>query len=387
MDSVSGRQPVRVLQSVGIMNHGGIEHFIMNLYRRMDRNRVQFDFMERTDGPSVFDEEIEDLGGRIYHCASPDKHPARAMRFYRGFFSQHPEYKIVHEHRASLFGFMGCLRAASYEHVPSRVVHAHSSSKLHTGAEGAFESLTDNFNKKRISSIATDYFACSDLAAAWMFPPETGCSEMVKVIPNGIDTARFAFDKKDRKLTRSELGIPEDAHVIGSVGRLERIKNQIFLLDIVASFPESRRPYLLILGDGSLRSEIERRADELGIREKVILAGLQDETWRFYAAMDVFCMPSLCEGLPVSAVEAQASGLPGVLSDRISKEADLGGDVTFAPLDIGAEEWARLIARILGEVSVDSRPQGASRVADAGFDIAQTAEWLQDFYIRKSTQR
>lgn len=379
---VGDSRPVRVLQSVGAMNHGGIEHFVMNVYRKIDRDLVQFDFVERVNDRCVFDDEIESLGGRIYRFQSPDKHPVSSMRFYRELFREHPEWQVVHEHRSTLSGFLCCLRAASYEHVRTRVVHAHNSalSAYYGGVGNAVEQITDIMNKKMISGIATDYFACSDLAAQWLFPFEAGVFEKVRVIPNGIDAARFAFNARDRVEVRALYGIPENAFVIGHVGRFCPEKNQEFLIGLLKAIPAEMEGRLLLLGDGFLRDEIEKRVSELGLRERVVFAGLQTETWKYYSAMDAFCMPSIHEGLPVSAVEAQASGLPLLLSENVSRDTDLGGVEAFLPISEGPDAWVKTLINCRKDA--DKRALGVKLVADAGFDIDVAAEELQNFYLR-----
>lgn len=386
-ESSEGDEPIRVLQSVGAMNHGGIEHFIMNVYRKMDRSKVQFDFMERVNERCVFDDEIEAMGGRIFRCASPDRHPLRSGRFYRKFFANHPEYCIVHEHRSTLSGFLGFMRAASDEHVPTIIVHAHSSSlsSWYGGLGNAVERITDKGNKRQISHIATDYFACSEAAKGWLFPPESGVADKVHLVPNGIDAVRFAFNEQDRDAVRRQFGIPEDAFVIGHVGRFSNEKNQTFLLDALASLHQNRSVYLLLLGAGSTKVEIEAKASKLGIGDRVVFAGLQDETWKFYSAMDVFCMPSLHEGLPVSAVEAQASGLPVLLSDGISQDADLGGDVEFKPLDDGPRSWGETL--LAKHATPAERAKGVGTVTAAGYDVATVASELQKFYLERGCMK
>jgi glycosyltransferase involved in cell wall biosynthesis len=373
--------PIRVLQSVSSMGYGGIEHFIMNVFRSVDRDQVEFDFMYRENSSAVFDEEIQDLGGRIFRFASPDKHPFKSTQFYRDFFAEHSEYRIVHEHRSSLFGLLGCLRAASYEHVSTRVIHAHNSKTSNTGFRGMYESVTRKQNEAHISEIATHFFACSDAAATWMFPSSTGVSNRVQIIPNGIDANRFRFNKTDRFSTRKELNIPENAFVIGHVGRFVEPKNHTFLLDVLAAFPRESRPYLLLLGQGDLMDDMKAKANSLGIDNCVVFAGVRNDTWRCYSAMDVFCMPSLFEGLPVSAVEAQANGLPLLLSDTVSRDSDIGGLVRFKSLGDGARSWAEeLIDLHAHEIDRDN---GVTTVVNAGFDVASVADWLQQFYLTR----
>lgn len=254
-------QPIRVLQSVGAMNHGGIEHFVMNVYRKIDRDLVQFDFVERVSDRCVFDDEIESFGGRIYRFQSPDKHPISSMRFYRELFRAHPEWRIVHEHRSTLAGFLSCLRAASCEHVSTRIIHAHSStlSKWYGGVGNVVERMTDKRNKKKIGKIATDCFACSDVAAQWLFPPESSISDKVRIIPNGIDASKFSFSIDDRAEIRALYGIPEKAFVIGHVGRFSLEKNHEYLLNVLRDLPDEMDGRLLLVGDGPLRDEIEKK--------------------------------------------------------------------------------------------------------------------------------
>ena len=202
----------------------------------------------------------------------------------------------------------------------------------------------------------------------------------MRVIPNGIDAARFAFNARDRVEIRALYGIPENAFVIGHVGRFCQEKNQEFLIGLLKTIPAEMEGRLLLLGDGFLRDEIEKRASELGLRERVVFAGLQTETWKYYSAMDAFCMPSIHEGLPVSAVEAQASGLPLVLSENVSRDTDLGGVEAFLPINEGPDAWVKTLINCRKDA--DKRALGVKLVADAGFDIDVAAEELQNFYLR-----
>lgn len=377
---MSSKQPIRILQSVGAMNHGGIEHFVMNVYRHIDRSKVQFDFLQRVKTPCVFDEEIMELGGRIFRFQSPDKHPFSSAIFYRGLFKEHPEIKGVHEHRSTLSGFMGCLRAARAAGRTMRIVHSHNSNlmKRYGDIGNIVERYTDGFNKQVIDSIATDYFACSKAAADWLYAANPRIRGLVQVIPNGIDTDRFRFNGKERAHLRAQMGISEDSIVIGHVGRLTEVKNHRFLLEILSSCCEEDI-YLLLLGTGELEHQIRSRAEVLGIADKVFMMGPRDDIWRYYSAMDVFCMPSLYEGMPVAAIEAQASGLPVVLSDTVSRDTNLGGDVTFLSLRDNARVWAELL-KSKALISAD-RGAGAEAVNKAGYDISVTADWLQAYYL------
>ena len=159
-------QPIRVLQAVPSMGHGGIEHFLMNLYRAIDKDKVQFDFMYRVSYECVFDKEIDAMGGRIFRCVDPDRHPVRSGRFYRSFFAEHPEFCAVHEHRSGCDGFFGLMRAAKHAGVPIRILHSHNSQK--GWAYNPVKDLTDAFNAPRLAAFANTFVACSDVAATYL---------------------------------------------------------------------------------------------------------------------------------------------------------------------------------------------------------------------------
>ncbi len=379
---------IRILQSVGAMNHGGIEHYVMNLYRAIDKDRVQFDFMYRVSEPCVFDDEIRGLGGIIYRCPSPDRHPLRARKYYRAFFAEHPEYKVIHEHRSTNSGFYGLLRAAQRSCGSTRIVHSHSSMPLrrHGTMGNKVELATIRMNTPRIGEIATDYIACSDVAADWLFPETVIDRDKVVIAPNGINVDNFAYDRSDRALVREKLGIPYDALVIGHVGRFQEAKNHAFLVELLKSLIDGgNAAYLLLVGDGALRQDIEEKVASLGLVDNVVFAGLQSNPASFYSAMDVFCMPSLYEGLPVSCVEAQASGLPLVLSAAVSRQADLTGRVDFLALKSSRGDWEKAI---LGSLRTEEeRFAGQAEVKLAGFDISNQAKWFERFYTCKYFNR
>lgn len=374
---MSSLQPVRVLQSVGTMNHGGIEHFIMNLYRNIDRDRVQFDFAYRVDEECVFDDEIHQLGGRIFRFQSPDRHPMVGRRFYEALFAGHPEIVAVHEHRTDMSGFLGCLRAAREAGVQVRIVHSHNSKPVcvSPSAQDSIRTAWHLLNRHLAGDLVTHRVACSDLAADWMFGAGSGAS----IVNNGIDTAVFGFDEDKRHEVRAELGIPYESLVIGNVGRFAPQKNQAFLLDVLEAMPEGSDVRLLIVGDGPLMDELRDSAARRGLLGRVCLPGMQAETARFYSAMDVLCMPSRFEGLPVSAVEAQTSGLPVLFSDNVSRLSALTERCSFLSLDEGPKRWADELLRLCAVVR--DRHLGVAEVRTSGFDASDAAELLTSIYL------
>lgn len=373
--------PIRVLHAVGGMDHGGVEHFLMNVYRKIDRNKVQFDFVYRVDKECVFDEEILSLGGRIYRCPSPDKNPVRSYSYYRKLFETHPEIQILHCHLSSWSGFLGLPRMAKRMGVPTILFHSHNSAlPLYHGVLGnAFELLSDKVNRLIQRDLPTDRFACSKTAGEWLYSSTPG---HYTIVPNGIDAGLYRYDQSAGKAIRKYYGISESDFVIGCVGRLSRQKNHRFLLDVIAEYPRESRPVLLLVGDGELRGELQEKASRMGIEESVVFAGAQKAVWQYYSAMNVLCMPSLYEGLPVSAVEAQANGLPIVFSTEVSREADLGGCCSFIPIDGSPGVW---VEEIIGISKVPiNRMQGNELVINAGYDISEVSERLMNYYLAAS---
>lgn len=374
--------PTRVLQSVGTMNHGGIENFIMNVYRKIDRSKIQFDFMYRADEECAFDVEIRSLGGHIFNFQSPDKHFITAWNFYNHFFRNHPEYQIVHEHRSTCAGFLGCLRAAKRNDVPVRIVHAHNSHPMcRRGLIGNFaEQVTHNSNKPRIMKIATEGFACSDLAAQWLFPKNIIDAKRVSIIQNGIDVERFKFSTTAREATRKEYGIPSNAFLVGHIGRFVDAKNHLYLFKIFKLLLKQRPDsYLCLVGTGNLECTLRSFAKELGLESRIIFAGSHADVTPFYSAMDVFCMPSKYEGLPLVTIEAQANGLPLVLSDNVSQNADLTGLVSYLPITKDASLWAEeLLSKKRNFSQFDL---AVKAIKKAGFDSTGVANSLQQFYL------
>lgn len=369
-------EPIRVLQVVPSMGHGGIEHFLMNLYRAIDKSKVQFDFMYRVPYECVFDKEIESMGGRIFRCVDPDRHPLRSARFYRTFFAEHPEIRAVHEHRSGCDGFFGLMREAKRAVVPVRILHSHSSQK---GWESnPIKDVTDAFNASRLDMFANSFVACSDVAAAYLYGRCLKALDGCTVHPNAIDIDKFAFDSKARDIVRERYGILRDSLVIGHVGRFVPEKNQSFLVGVISKLrSDGVCVDALFLGDGSLREEVERRADSLGVSQYVHFAGIQEDTASHYSAMDVFCMPSLFEGLPVSCVEAQANGLPMVLSAGISRMVDICGHTAFLGLDEGSYAWGKAVC----EAAAVGRHNNRVLLSEAGYDIRDAAGEYEKLYL------
>ena len=355
--------PIRILHIVTYMGRGGLETMLMNYYRSLDRSRVQFDFLTHRDFRADYDDEIEALGGRIYRLPSLNPFSRSYLGTLDRFFGEHPEYRIVHSHLDCMSAIP--LKAAKKHGVPVRIAHSHSSRQ-----DRDLKYPLKLFFKRLIPRQATQLFACGDEAGKWMFGTDD-----FRVLNNAIDAERYCFDPKVRQEVRSELGIPADALVAGHVGRFMAPKNHGFLLRIFAQLPDNAM--LLLVGDGELRAENEHLAEELGIRDRVIFAGLRSDVERMLQAMDVFVFPSLYEGLPLSVIEAQAAGLPCLISDKVPIECKKTDLVTQIPLDASPAEWADAVA----SAAETPRRDTLAQIREAGFDIRANAEWLQNHYL------
>ena len=355
--------PIRILHIVTYMGRGGLETMLMNYYRAIDRTKIQFDFLTHRDFRADYDDEIEALGGRIYHLPSLNPFSKTYLRALDRFFSEHPEYRIVHSHLDCMSAVP--LKAAKKHGIPVRIGHAHNSSQPKDA-----KYLLKLLYKRLIARHATQLFACSDEAGRWMF----GGAEF-RVLNNAIDAGKYAFDAAVRRAVRRELGISEDALVVGHVGRFDPQKNHSFLLNIFAEMPDGT--LLLLVGDGVLRHKVEQQAEALGVRDRIIFAGVRSDVHRLLQAMDVFLFPSLFEGLGIVAVEAQAAGLPCLISDGVPMACRATELVTQLPLSAGAGAWAEAAKEASGTL----RSVTTEEIIQTGFDISGNADWLHHFYI------
>jgi glycosyltransferase involved in cell wall biosynthesis len=304
------------------------------------------------------------MGGIIYRLPALNPISRDYLTKLDRFFTTHPEYRIVHSHLDCMSGIP--LKYAKKHGVPVRIAHAHSSNQTKDA-----KYLLKLFFKRSIVKYSTHLFACSQAAGTWMF----GCGDF-HVLNNAIDTASYVYNSHTAQQVRTELGIPKEALVIGHVGRFAPPKNHEFLVRIFANLPETAR--LLLVGEGELRQTVEQQVEALGIRDRVIFAGLRKDVPRMLQAMDVFVFPSIYEGLPVSIVEAQAAGLPCLISDKVPIECKKTDLVQQIPLDADALAWSTAVLKSAALPRRDT----SQEIKAAGFDITENAVWLQNNYLQ-----
>ena len=372
-------RPIRILHWGMLGGRGGIEMFIMNLYREIDRERVQFDFLDGRFHNPAFDEEINDLGGRVFcelytQREAPLTANLRLLQFYRS----HPEISGVHVH--ANFPYVAPLKVAKQAGIDLRILHSHNSQ----GKAFPASPLKRAFALVRAYKVSHDievspshYFACSDSAAEYMFP-----GKPYLWVRNGIDTNRFAYSPMSRAQVRAELGADDQTVVIGFCGRLREQKNPLFAIDIFAEYHRMNpNSIFAIVGEGELEGSMHRRINEIGLSERSIcfLGGGRSDVNRLYQGMDIFLMPSRYEGLPLAMIEAQTAGLPCLVSQKvITKQSKVTDLVRFQPLESTAQDWAKVLADMT--TLIPARRSYRDEVFDSGFDMHTTAAMLADFY-------
>ncbi|WP_243643918.1 glycosyltransferase family 1 protein [Paenibacillus pinisoli] len=358
---------LRILQVVTIMNRGGLETMLMNYYRQMSKNGIQFDFLVHRSEEGHYDKEILSLGGRIFRM--PPIRPGNYRRYFKeldAFFAGHKEYRVVHAHMNENSGF--AIRAAKKAGVPCRIIHSHLSD-LALDYKYPFRL----YARAAIKGNPSHYFACSARAGEWLYGKKQG--HPVTVLNNAVNTEDFRFDERIRAEVRAELGAG-DSLVVGHIGRFNEQKNHKFLLDIFESLRRRKKDALLVLaGDGYLRPAIEQEAQKRGLSQSIRFLGVREDVARLLQGMDLFLFPSLFEGLPVVLVEAQAAGLTCIVSDTITKETDVTNRVSFLSLDLAPDEWSSAILEASYE-HADTR----TMLRERGYDAAAMAEWLGSFY-------
>lgn len=359
------------------MNRGGAETIVMNLYRCIDREKIQFDFLVNADEECDYDREIRELGGRIYRI--PRFTAANYFSYRkacRDFFENH-RYPIVHGHIGS--------SAAIYLSEAKKtgafaIAHSHAQHFPISPGEIAFRTLS--FPTRFIA----DYFiACSQQAGMDRYGAKITESSRYHILKNGIDLKSYQFNEQTREQIRKELSIPRDALVYGHVGRFDPIKNHAFLIDVFeATLTKKPGAFLLLIGREDDAQSIRKRCENDGIKDRVLFLGLRENVCEVLSAIDVFIFPSFKEGLPLATIEAQASGLPCLISTGVPTLARASNRTDFLELSANAQTWAD-IALKKSEANRDfNRASAIDDVRRAGFDINESAAWLQDFYLERA---
>lgn len=361
-------KPIRVLQIVPNMQQGGLENFIMNIYRNIDRQKVQFDFLVHYQKRQFFDNEIEKLGGKIYRFSLRDdnniiKYIIELNKFYR----EQNEYKVIHCHMSSI-GFINFL-IAKKNGIKVRIAHSHNSS-------------TDKTVKGRIKRImmlpykyvSTLNYACSNDAGRYLY----GNKKYI-IIPNAIDTDKFKFNEDKRKKYKEKLNINDKQFVIGHIGRFNIQKNHKFIISVFNKYLKiNNEAILLLIGDGELLKEIKSLCKKLNIEKSVIFMRNIKNIYDYYNIMDLFILPSFFEGLPVVGIEAQTNGLNCLFSDNITEEVKVSDKVEY--LKLNCDVWVKKIDEYSKKNQVD-RINSYKKILNSKFEITKLAKEMEKNYI------
>ena len=374
------KRPIRVLQcNSGSKNFGGVSSFLYNIYTKLDHDVVQFDFLSPDQTTyEMHRDEIEIMGGRIYEFGIKGNVIKKKMLLYRKLraFLKKEEYQIVHINSGNFFFTLFASSAAWSAGVPVRIIHSHNAG----GTDGRLKRALFLLLKPLNEHNATHYMSCSQLAAEYMFTRKTVSSGKVIVVPNGINTKKYSYDRNIRHEMRKELGI-DDKLVVGNVARFMKQKNHRFLIDIFAEVAKKQKnAVLLLVGQGELMDEIKMYVRQKGLAQKVLFLGQRNDTEKLYQAMDVFVLPSFHEGFPVTGVEVQCSGLPFVLSDTITREIKLIDSTSFMSIKNPPSEWADTILKM----SQVKREDYSAEIEQKGYSENAAAEMLTKLYMEWS---
>ncbi|EEL48456.1 MULTISPECIES: glycosyltransferase family 1 protein [Bacillus cereus group] len=371
--------PKRVLHIVSGMNRGGAETMIMNIYRHIDRKRVQFDFVSHRMEECDYDEEIRSLGGRIFYLPSiGNSNPVSYVKNLRGLIKKQGPFAAVHAHMDFQTGFAAL--AARLAGVEKRICHSHNT------AWKTNPNIVDNISleifRKLIFFNATDYIACGKDAACFLFGNHTYEKGKVMILQNGINLDVFEdIPETDCKNIRNSFNLPNEAILLGHVGRFYEQKNHDFLIDLAENLKKNDVKFnMFLVGDGPLRLSIEEKVYKRELNSYVKFLGVCDNIPQLMKAFDVFMLPSLFEGLPVVLVEAQAAGTPCVVSDVITSEADMGlGLMNRVSLDDSLEIWKNIIINVLQSSEV-KRTDIYSRLSQLGYNAKLNSDKIMNIY-------
>lgn len=364
-------EPIRVLQVFNCMDAGGAETFIMNVYRQIDRKKIQFDFVIHGMKKGLYIEEIQQMGGKIFEAPKFKKEQLMTYKkWWSHFFYEHPIYKVVHSHIRTTTPI---IFYTARKRGLITIGHSHNTSNG-GGVRQRAKGLSNFFTRK----LSTFMFGCSDEAGKWMFGEKGLHLRNYRTINNGIDLNKFHFDFRTRTKLRTELDLT-DSVVFGHVGRFASVKNHRFLIelfpDILTIEPKAK---LIFLGAGPLLEEMQSLVRKSGLQEKIFFLNKKKNIHEYMMAMDIFLFPSLHEGLPLVLIESQATGLRGVVSDRVNQKANITGKLNFCDIT-NKQQWIDAIRTTMS--LAHPRSSQSDLIRNHGYDIEMTAFTLQEVYL------
>lgn len=366
----------RILQIVRELNMGGIQTFLMNVYRNIDRDKIQFDFLVDDLPKGFFEDEILSLGGKIYRVTPRKKSIRQNKKDLDEFFKKHKEYQCVHFHCSNL-SYIQPLVSAQKNKIPIRIMHSHSTNLPNS----VVHKMLHIIHKRKLKSIVTDFLACSDLAGKWLYGRGVE-PEKISLVRNGIKADDFLYNEEIRNEYRKKFEV-ENKVVFGNIGRFCEAKNHMFLLETF-NLLKSKIPnaVLFLVGDGELHEQVFNKIDELNLKEVVFTLGARSDVSSILQALDYIIMPSKWEGFPVSLLEEQAAGLTCYVSDSVTRQAKINSNVYYLSLQDGCKKWSE---KIYTTYSDQSRITNVKAIKEQGYDISNTINMLEEIYCRSFT--
>lgn len=363
---------VRILVFGMTENPGGVEKVILEYYRNIDRDKIQFDFLCNSHNPVAYEDELISMGGRTFHITARSKDRSAFKKELDNVFREHSsEWSAIWVNVCSLAN-IDYLKIAKKYGIKKRIIHSHNSQNM----DGMLRGLLHAYNKGNIAKYATDFWGCSNDAAKWFYNGKV-ISKAV-IIKNAIDTESMKFDEEKRNALRKEHGW-DDKFIIGNVGRLHFQKNQSFMIDIFKEYHDNHPDSVLVLvGQGEDEDKLKAKIGELKLENDVLFAGLQKDIQAWLSSFDLFLFPSLFEGLSVAALEAQVNAVPVLASKGvITEEVKVNDNFVFFDLNEGVTEWSKKIdtMRVMGRIPYDFVKANFVKI---GFDIKTEAKRLED---------
>ena len=366
-------EKIKVLHVFRSMNFGGSETFIMNVYRKIDRDNFSFDFLCTSKEKGSYDSEIKKLGGKILHYSCfKKKNPFSVIRQTIKIIKKNGPYDVIHI-PLQFYSAVFCIAAKKCK-IKTIIVHSHSAG---TKGNKSFLRCIYKYNMRfLINRLSTVKLSCGEKAGDFLF----GKRGKYSILYNGINFDKYLMvEKKDVEKLKRKYNIGNKV-IIGNVGRFVDIKNQIFFIQIAKELQKYNKEFVIMLiGDGPNMELIKKKIEENELTDKIILTGIQKEVQLYYAMFDVFVMPSLYEGFPISAIEALASGTPCVLSNTITKEIDIIDDsCKFLDLEEDIDIWCKTI--LVHSKQVLNREEACRKLSQYGFSIESTVDKLSNIY-------
>ncbi|MCL2426031.1 MAG: glycosyltransferase [Oscillospiraceae bacterium] len=358
---------IRVLQVVTQMNRAGLESRLMDIYRNINREYVQFDFYTFRKKTGYFDDEIKSLGGRVYYNDPISvSRMCQVTKIVHDFLLCHPEYKIIHAHMNQWCGII--LKGAKKARLPIRIAHSRTALGKHS-----IKNTVKNIIKLSTNKYATHKFAVSHNTAIWLY----GKNSNATVWPNSIDSQKFCYNAETRARIRAELDMT-NKYVLIHVGNMRPVKNHMFIIDVFERLKQKKpNSKMVFIGADHMDGYVQAYAETKKTSNDILFMGARSDVNEIMQAGDVFVFPSFYEGFSGTIIEAQTAGLPCIISDTITHEVCLTDHIVQVPINKGVEPW---VEQILQFESAE-RVNNYQLVCEKGYDVFTLCDNLEKFYL------